>query len=131
MSEENVETMRASIDALNAGDMDAVRELLDPAVVIARDLEGWPEPGPVAGREAVMRSWQGILNTFPTATLELISVTDVGDRVVARQVAHGRGEGPEVTAEYTVISTIRNGRTLIIEYFWDHAEALASLGLSE
>ena len=78
-----------------------------------------------------MRSWQGILDVFPEATLELTSVTNVGDRVVARQVAHGKGKGPEAIAEYTVISTLRNGRTLILEYFWDHAEALASLGLSE
>ena len=131
MSQENIEVVRASIEAFNAGDMDAVRETLDPAVVIARDLEGWPEPGPVAGREAVMRSWQGILDVFPEATVELTSVTNVGDRVVARQVARGKGKGPEAIAEYTVISTLRNGRTLILEYFWDHAEALASLGLSE
>ena len=131
MSEENVELVRASIEAFNARDMDTVREMLDPAVVIARDLPGWPEPGPIAGREAVMRSWQGILDVFPEATVELTSVTNVGDRVVARQVARGKGKGPEAIAEYTVISTLRNGRTLILEYFWDHAEALASLGLSE
>ena len=40
MSEENIEALRASIEAFNAGDMDTVREMLDPAVVIARDLEG-------------------------------------------------------------------------------------------
>ena len=131
MSEENIEIVRAINEAFNAGDMDAVREMLDPAVVIARDLEGWPEPGPVAGREAVMRSWQGILDAFPEATAELTSVTNVGDRVVARAVGHGKGQGPEAIAEFTTISTMRNGRTLIIEYFWDHAEALASLGLSE
>ena len=78
-----------------------------------------------------MRSWQGILDAFPEATIELVSVTDVGDRVVARQVARGKGKGPEARAEFTTISTMRNGRTLILEYFWDHAEALASLGLSE
>jgi len=130
MSRENVEVVRAGLAAWNAGDMDALRELYHPDVIV-RPLEGWPEPGPVAGREAVMRSWQGILDVFPEATLELTSVTNVGDRVVARQVAHGKGKGPEAIAEYTVISTLRNGRTLILEYFWDHAEALASLGLSE
>jgi hypothetical protein len=56
--------------------------------------------------------------------------TNVGDRVVARVAVHAKGHGPEF-AEYTVISTIRNGRTLILEYFWDYAEALASFGLSE
>jgi ketosteroid isomerase-like protein len=131
MSQENVEMVRGFFSAFNAGDMDAVRETLDPDVVIARELEEWPETGPFVGREAVMRQWGRSIEALPGGTLELISVIDVGDRVVARQVAHARGQGPELNLEFTVISTIRNGRTLIIEYFWDYAEALASLGLSE
>jgi ketosteroid isomerase-like protein len=131
MSEKNMETVRGFVAAFNAGNMDAVREMLDPDVVIGRELEGWPETGPFAGREAVMRQWERNLDAFPGATLELISVTHVGDRVVAKQAVHAKGQGPEVIAEYTTISTMRNGRTLIIEYFWDYADALASLGLSE
>jgi ketosteroid isomerase-like protein len=130
MSEENVEVVKRWNAAFNAGDMDAVREILDPDVVIGRELEGWPETGPFVGREAVMRQWERSLDAFPGATFELVSVTGLGDRVVARAVAHGKGQGPEVAAEFTTISTMRNGRILIIEYFWDHAEALASLGLS-
>jgi ketosteroid isomerase-like protein len=52
MSEENVEVVKRWNAAFNAGDMDAVREILDPDVVIGRELEGWPETGPFAGREA-------------------------------------------------------------------------------
>ncbi len=54
MSEENVEVIRAAFEAWNAGDMDALRERLDPDI-IWRPPEGWPEPGPFVGREAVMR----------------------------------------------------------------------------
>ena len=117
--------------AFNARDMVAVREILDPDVVIGREQEGWPETGPFVGREAVIRQWERSLDPFPGGTIELVSVTDVGDRVVARAVAHGKGQGPELRAEFTTIATMRNGRILIIEYFWDYAEALASLGLSE
>ena len=132
MSQENVEIMKRWNAAFNARDMDAVGEILDPDVVIARDLEGWPETGPLVGREAVIRQWERSLDPFPDgATIDLVSVTDVGDRVVARSVGHGKGQGPELSAEFTTISTMRNGRVLIIEYFWDYAEALASLGLSE
>ena len=132
MSEENVEVVKRWNAAFNAGDMDAVREILDPDVVIGRELEGWPETGPFVGRESVIRQWERSLDAFPGgATIELVSVTDVGDRVVARAAAHGKGQGPELRAEFTTISTMRNGRILIIEYFWDYAEALASLGLSE
>jgi ketosteroid isomerase-like protein len=56
MSQENVEIVQSSGAAWNAGDMDAVRESLDPDV-IWRAPEGWPEPGPYVGREAVMRQW--------------------------------------------------------------------------
>ena len=132
MSEENVEVVKRLNAAFNTRDMDAVREILDPDVVIPRWVEGWPETGPFVGREAVIRQWERNLDAFPGgATIELVSVTDVGDRVVARQAAHAKGQGPELRAEFTTISTMRNGRTLIIEYFWDYAEALASLGLSE
>ena len=54
MSQENVDFMRAGIEAWNAGDMDAVRESFHPDVIM-RTPEGWPEPGPYVGREAVMR----------------------------------------------------------------------------
>src|SRR5881396_806615 len=45
MSQENVELSQAWNEAWNAGDMDAVRELYDPDVVV-RPMKDWPEPGP-------------------------------------------------------------------------------------
>jgi ketosteroid isomerase-like protein len=54
MSQENVKVVRAQFEAWNKGDMDAYRELYDPDVMW-RAAEGWPEPGPFVGREAVTR----------------------------------------------------------------------------
>jgi hypothetical protein len=31
----------------------------------------------------------------------------------------------------TVINTVRKGRIVLQEFFWDHAEALEALGVSE
>ena len=42
-----------------------------------------------------------------------------------------RGDGPETGAEATGIFTIRNGKIRVAEFFWDHSEALATLGLKE
>jgi ketosteroid isomerase-like protein len=53
MSEENVDVVRRAFDAVNRRDMDALRELHDPDVIM-RAVEGWPEPGPFVGREAAM-----------------------------------------------------------------------------
>jgi ketosteroid isomerase-like protein len=48
-----------------------------------------------------------------------------------RYVWRGKGHGPESNVEVTSVFTIRKGKVLNIEYFWDHAEALETLGPSE
>jgi hypothetical protein len=39
--------------------------------------------------------------------------------------------GPEANLELTTVMTVRRGRIFYSEWFWDHAEALESLGLAE
>ena len=48
-----------------------------------------------------------------------------------RQNWRGVGQGPESNIELTNVFTVRNGRILHQEFFWDHAEALQTLGLAE
>ena len=131
MSQENVEIVRRAHEVWNAGDMDALRELYDPGI-IWRGPEGWPEPGPYAGREAVMRQVNQMRDTWDTDSFQLISdFIDVGDRVAVRFIWEGAGNGPDSNIEATGIYTVRKGRIVAIEFFWDHAEALEILGLSE
>ena len=131
MSQENVEVVKAFFDAWNAGDMDALRETYDPDIIV-RMPEGWPEPGPYVGRDAVMRQWEQQRETWEADALELISdFIDAGDRVAVRVIWRGTGRGPESNIELTTVQTVRKGRTLAIDHFWDHAEALEALGLSE
>ena len=131
MSQENVEVVRATIAAWNAGDMDGLRELNHPEVIV-RPPTGWPEPGPFVGREAVMRQFEQMRATWDADAVELISdFVDAGDRVAVRFVWHGVGQGPEANMELTYVATVRKGKIFNIEYFWDHAEALEAIGLSE
>ena len=131
MSEENVEIVRRAHEVWNAEDMDTLRELYDPGI-IWRGPDGWPEPGPYAGREAVMGQVEQMRGTWDTDSFELISeLIDVGDRVAVRFIWRGAGHGPEANIEATGVYTVRKGRIIGIEFFWDHAEALATLGLSE
>ena len=129
MSEKNVEIVRSIFVAFNAGDMEAVRDCYDPDVAFGRELEGWPESGPVVGRDAVMRQWERVREPWDTVTVEPVSIIDAGERVVARMIAHGVGRGPAFNLEITTVTTFRNGRTILIDYFWDHAEALKAVGL--
>jgi ketosteroid isomerase-like protein len=129
MSRENVEIVRAGFEAWNAGDADAIRAALDRDVIL-RPPEDWPEPGPYLGPEAVMRQWAQVRETWDADALELTSdFSDVGDRVAVRAIWHGAGRGPEPNLEMTYVFTIRKGKVLAIEEFWDHAEALEALGL--
>jgi ketosteroid isomerase-like protein len=129
--QENVEVVKAAFDAWNAGDMDALRECYDPGVIV-RPVEDRPEPGPFVGREAVMRQWEQMRATFDADAIELISdFIDSGDRVAVRLIWRGAGQGPELNMEMTNVFTLRKGRIFYFEFFWDHAEALATMGLEE
>jgi ketosteroid isomerase-like protein len=131
MSQENVEIVRSLFDAWNAGDMDAIRQACDPAIIV-RSPEGWPEPGPYFGRDAVMREIAQLRETFHSDWQELTSdPVQVGDRVAVRTVWHGVGSGPELRQESTPVLTVRNSRVFQIEFFADHAEALKAVGLAE
>ena len=48
-----------------------------------------------------------------------------------RFIWRGAGHGPEANIEATNVFTVRKGRIVYQEFFWDHAEALETLGLSE
>jgi ketosteroid isomerase-like protein len=131
MSQGNVEVARAVFDAWKAGDMEAVRDLYDPDVVV-RGLEGWPEPGPFFGREAVMRQWEQQREVWEADVVEPIGdFIDAADRVVVRQAWRGAGHGADLSMEMTNVFTVRKGRIVYQEFFWDHGEALEALGLSE
>jgi ketosteroid isomerase-like protein len=130
MSQQNVDVAKAFFAAWNAGDMDAVRELYDPEVVM-RAAEGWPEPGPFVGREAVVRQHEQQRAAFDSDTLEPIEFIDAGDRVIARLIWRATGRGPDLNIESSTVITLRKGKTILLEFFWDHAEALEAAGLSE
>ncbi len=131
MSQENVELVRGAFDVYNASNREAMREFYDPDVIM-RPPEGWPEPGPYMGREAIMRQWEQVRETWDADTLEPISdFIDAGDRVAVRYIWRGAGHGPDLNMEVTLVFTMRKGRIVYQEFFWDHAEALEAVGLSE
>ena len=129
MSQENVEVLRAGFEAWNAGDMDALRDLYDPAVTW-RGPEGWPEPGPFVGRDAVMRQLEQMRETWDADAAEPVEFIDAGESVVGRFIWRGMGQGPEADIAASSVCTMRDGKIPAIDYFWDHAEALEAAGLA-
>ena len=79
-----------------------------------------------------MRQFEQLRETWDADALELISdFIDAGDRVAVRYIWRGAGHGPEANFEITLVFTVRKGRILFLEYFWDHADALETLGLPQ
>ena len=131
MSRENVEIVRAVFDAWNAGDMDRLRDRYDPNVVM-QTVPDWPEPGPYVGREAVMRFFRQLRETWDFDAIEpSTDFIEVADHVLVRHTWRGLGRGPDANIATTIIVTLRRGKVIYHEYFWDHAEALKAVGLSE
>jgi ketosteroid isomerase-like protein len=130
MSQENVEIVRSAIAWWNEENMDAISDGLDQNVV-ATPLQGWPEQGPFVGRDAVMAWYGQVREAWDIDTVEAIRFVDAGDRVLVRVRWHGTGQGPQSTMEFTAVYTLRMGRIVFVEFFWDHAEALVTLGLSQ
>jgi ketosteroid isomerase-like protein len=131
MSQENVEIVRTSFDAWNAGDMDTWSRFLAADVVWSVPA-GWPEPGPYVGREAVMTQVRQQRETWNADTAEPVAdLIDAGDRVVARFAWRGQGHGPEAILEGTCVYTLDQQLISAFEFFWDHATALKAVGLEE
>ena len=80
-----------------------------------------------------MREWDQ-LREWASASQVLEPISDFidhADHVVVRQIWRGVGVGPETDMELTNVVTVRRGKVIYQEFFWDHAEALETLGLSE
>ena len=112
--------------------MEALRETYAEDVV-SWPPEGWPEAGPFMGRDTVVGQWEQMRDMWDSDEVEMrASYIDAADRVAARMIWRGRGDGASAgVGEATGVFTIRNGKVRVAEFFWNHAEALEAVGLSE
>src|SRR3954466_2031494 len=118
MSQGNTNVVKACFEAWNAEDMGARRELYRPDA-IAHPPEGWPEPGPFVGREAVMRQFEQLRQTFDADTWEWTSdFVDAADRVAVRVSWRGAGSGPDANLEMTDLFVVRKGQICVLDCFW-------------
>ena len=79
-----------------------------------------------------MRFMGQLRDTWDADALQPIGdFIDAADHVFVRFAWRGVGHGPESNMEFTGVLTVRRNRIVFVEFFWDHAEALETLGLSE
>ncbi len=135
MSQENVEVVKASIETYGTGDRDAYLDFMAQDVEIRPDVSRFPEAKPFRGREGFRRFLADMDQGWEDGATasEIREIFSVGDRVVARADwgGKGRASGVELHSSLTSLYTVQHGRIIKIEYFFDHAKALAAVGLRE
>ena len=130
MSQENVETIRRAYETLNAGEL--VYSIFHPALIYHPRADE-PDPSAHVGRDAFERLLDGFLESFSDLRFDVLEVIDVGDRVIASTIMHGRGaaSGASVDDTYVFVYKLRDG--LVVEG-WEYRteqEALEAVGLAE
>ena len=134
MSRENVEVVRAYLDAYNRGESDAA------VALCATDVEGYPdasfpEARPFIGHAALKAFLEEIGSPWAEPPRYILTeVVAVGDaRVLTRGDWRGRGAASAVesSSEWSIVWTFRDRQIARIAWLSDHNKALEAVGLRE
>jgi ketosteroid isomerase-like protein len=131
MSQENVEVVKAVIDAANRGDLDAGFQYLAPGF----ELDMSRAIGPGRGVYGTGEARQFLLEfreAWESLRVEPQEFIEAGDLVVVPWTMHVRGRGGiEAVARPTIVWTIRDGAVERACMYQERQDALDAVGLSE
>jgi ketosteroid isomerase-like protein len=130
MSKENVEIVKAAVDAYNRGDWDAWLQDMAPGF----ELDMSRAVGPVSGvlsRDQLRGAQVEFAGYWESVWIEPHEFIEAGDLVVVPWTMHGRREGIEVVSRATFVWTIRSGAIERGAVYQERQDALEALGLPE
>jgi len=133
MTMENLEIVRRMYERREAGDMH-VGEFVDPDIVFVRIGSEAPDfAGEWHGLDGLRQATVEYLNVWEDYRFEVEEMIDLGDRVLIleRQTARGRRSGAETSQDVGTLLTLRDGKIVRWEYYWDRPEAVKAAGISE
>ena len=134
MSEENVETVRRATQAFNDGGFGSEGSLsfFDVGVVFEEPPEQ-PAPRVARGRDEAAElfgQFDAAWEEHRTEPEEIRALDD--ERVLVLSIEHFRGrDGIEIEQPAAGIFTLRGGKIVRMQAFWERATALKAAGLSE
>jgi ketosteroid isomerase-like protein len=131
MSQENVEIVRAAIDAYNRGDLDAALKDAAPDSEIDMSRAVGVFRG-VYSPNQMRRIWEGWREAWESDQFGADEFIDAGEHVVTPFTNHLRGrDGIEVTARGVWVWTIRDEAIVRVCLYQEREEALEAAGLRE
>jgi ketosteroid isomerase-like protein len=132
MSQENVETVRRAIAAINARDIDAYRACCTENVKLETPMAA--VGGVYEGIDGIRRFLTDVEEAAPDFRIELDGVEEVDSkRVIAflRSSSTGRTSGLRMAWPSTNVYDLIDGNISHIRIFLDRQEALKAVGLAE
>jgi ketosteroid isomerase-like protein len=133
MSHENVELVRSGAEALARGDLDKIRQFLDPAFefdVTRTDLN----PRVYHGLEGLLELMSEWTSTWDDYEFEVADLVEAGeDRVVGVLRERGRMKDSDSWVEHErgVVWTLRADKVLRYDEYPTKGDALEAAGLRE
>jgi uncharacterized protein len=133
MSQENVETVRRSLDAFAASDVEEMLSYVDPEGELHSAIIGGAEGNVYRGHDGFRRWYAESVQSFEVLEIELTEFRDLSDRVIAFGHIHARGResGLELDSPTGWVFAMRRGKVVRAEGFLNRADALEAAGLKE
>jgi ketosteroid isomerase-like protein len=123
-----VEAIKGSYEALNRRDIDGTMAVLDPDAKWVEHSE-LPEAGSYEGRETIRDFLVKYLESWDEFEQQIEEVHAEQDCVLLfiRLTASGRGSGIDVQSRYAHLWSVREGRGVRVDAYYDRDSALAAL----
>ena len=134
MSEENVNVVKAYLDASLRRDRTELAGLVDPEVDLHGTVGGVQEGQVYRGLAEVIREYDEVDGeAWEERRIEPEGFRDADDEILVlfHEFRRGRGSGVELETDTAAVFTVREGRVLRIQGFLDRAAARKAAGLSE
>jgi uncharacterized protein len=133
MSRENVEIVRAGLEAYDRGGLNALAEFWHPDINWRAAEGALDDVGLMEGPDALRQYYEQWEDTFETIRAEVEELVEAGDQVVAvvRGIGRMRESEAEVDLRYAIVFSIRDGKIAAGREYFTREEALEAAGLSE
>ena len=126
-AEENVETFRRFVEALESGDLGAVSRELAPKVEI--DDQDIPDADGHDSFHDWLARWNESWESWRSEEQAVIPIGDDTVLALFTMFAKGKGSGIELSREDAVLAEFHDGKIQRIGYYNDQAQARSAAGL--
>ena len=132
MSQENVKFVLDGYARFHAGEKVPELWFFTPDAEFHAARED-PDSAVHRGLETVRAQYARWVDAYPDLTVDPVEARAAGDKVFlfGRFSGHGEASGAPVEMELAHVLTMRNGKVARIAEYFDRAEALEAVGLSE